>query len=401
MRQSGPQGGCEATVVTWEQHVSSHTVSADWQQRLASCPHRRAEVQQLVRSDLLQLAHTVKHAKTRKTAAWIVPNELWRMLFSPNNFVQEMRMELETSVLHNNVSFCINACGMFFSKSEAQMSPPWIGTAPWIKTLASPSGWSMFWIRWERVFTRICGDKVLQEQLAGMHQDIQLTEAEKKPSCTKHAWRIDCGQQKKVIAFSSKMWQMPSTAQRTLIWIRQWTEPRGCQMRLCSTNDIGRQSSAFKPKTGESISLQEVGPCKVTPMRPICSWSAVTRKLMNGRHLCRIRTRSVCRTRSTERPSMLPSLHTQMMLLSQHCARAPTNYKTKQEASMQPSTLPCNKVGLHRTRQARVVVQFHGKEIHLVFGYLGILSSGFTVSLEIFGEKFDVSSGVRAQQVER
>ena len=37
----------------------------------------------------------------------------------------------------------------------------------------------------------------------------------------------------------------------------------------------------------------------------------------------------------------------------------------------------------------------------MVFGYLGILSSGFTVSLEIFGEKFDISSGVRAEQLER
>ena len=40
-------------------------------------------------------------------------------------------------------------------------------------------------------------------------------------------------------------------------------------------------------------------------------------------------------------------------------------------------------------------------KIHLVFGYFSILSSGCTVSLEIFGEKFDISSGVRAQQLER
>ena len=40
-------------------------------------------------------------------------------------------------------------------------------------------------------------------------------------------------------------------------------------------------------------------------------------------------------------------------------------------------------------------------KIHLVFGNLDILSSRFTVSLEIFGEKFCISSGVRAQQLER
>ena len=40
-------------------------------------------------------------------------------------------------------------------------------------------------------------------------------------------------------------------------------------------------------------------------------------------------------------------------------------------------------------------------KMHLVFEYLDILSSGLAVSLEIFGEKLDISSGVRAQQIER
>ena len=40
-------------------------------------------------------------------------------------------------------------------------------------------------------------------------------------------------------------------------------------------------------------------------------------------------------------------------------------------------------------------------KIHLVFGNFDIPSSWFTVSLEIFGEKFCISSGVRAQQLER
>ena len=40
-------------------------------------------------------------------------------------------------------------------------------------------------------------------------------------------------------------------------------------------------------------------------------------------------------------------------------------------------------------------------KIHLVFGNYDIPSSWFTVSLEIFGEKFCISSGVRAQQLER
>ena len=40
-------------------------------------------------------------------------------------------------------------------------------------------------------------------------------------------------------------------------------------------------------------------------------------------------------------------------------------------------------------------------KMHLVFEYLDILSSGLAVSLEIFGEKLDISSGVRAQRIER
>ena len=96
MSQMGPQGGCQARAVVWEQHVDKHAVGAtNWQKRYREDPIWRGQMYNLAGQDMCRVAKQTWYAKTHKAVpTWTVPNELWRMLFYPNYHARQQRTGL-------------------------------------------------------------------------------------------------------------------------------------------------------------------------------------------------------------------------------------------------------------------------------------------------------------------